>query len=86
MYNIRNYQADVVGVGRDGVLRTTGPIAYTQAITPLLNSCPHRLAGTHLDLGLQYNIDDTGGDVASHLRFFRVHYTFLNEPLVLPDA
>ena len=85
MYNIRNYERDVIGIGRQGVLRTTGPIAYTQAITPLLHSHPHRLAGTHLDLGLQYNLDDAKGNVLSHLKFFKVHYTYLKEPVVLPN-
>ena len=37
MWNIDNYSIEHHGVGKPGVLRTTGPIAYTKAITPLVD-------------------------------------------------
>ena len=78
--NIRAYSVDVYGVGQLGVLRTTGPFAYTHGIRPYLNSCPHRLAGSHVDLGLAYSM--LQGD--SHKQLFKAHYTALSEPVVLP--
>ncbi len=40
--NIDRYNPELHGVGKPGVLRVTGPIAYTLAIVPLLDSYPHR--------------------------------------------
>ena len=79
MSNIRNYDVDTHGVGQMGVLRTTGPIAYTQAIGPLLPSVPHRLAGNHLDLNMRYSI--YGG--VTHRDVIKQHYIARQEPVVL---
>ena len=78
--NIRGYRVDLHGVGQLGVLRTTGPIAYTYGIRPYLNSCAHRLAGSHMELGLVYSVFQGDG----HKQLFKAHYTALNEPVVLP--
>ena len=78
--NIREYKVELHGVGQLGVLRTTGPIAYTYGIRPYLNSCAHRLAGSHMELGLAYSV--FRGD--SHKQLFKTHYTALTEPVVLP--
>lgn len=84
MERIESYDRALVGTGREGILRTTGPVAYTQALVPLLASYPHRLAGDHLELGLQYNILE-GQGVGSHLQLFpKRHYSLLDEPVVLP--
>lgn len=79
MSNIRNYDVATHGVGQLGVLRTTGPIAYTQAIGPLLPSEAHRLAGTHADLHLRYSIYDG----VTHRRVIQQHYIDRQEPVVL---
>jgi len=42
MAKLRGYSMRRDGVGKFGVLRTTGPIAYTKAIEPLLDQHPHR--------------------------------------------
>ncbi len=41
-HNILNYSPNYFGVGRIGVLRTTGPIAFTQAVAPMLPNYPFR--------------------------------------------
>jgi mannosyltransferase OCH1-like enzyme len=43
LHNIENYHPVHSGVGQAGVIRTTGPIAYTQAIRPLLSHHQYRL-------------------------------------------
>lgn len=84
LHNIQQYDFAVEGGGRAAVLRCTGPIAYTRAILPLLPTYPHRLAGTHIDLGLRYSQVEDGGSIYSHLQFFGTHYSQLTEPVVLP--
>ncbi len=78
--NIKNYRPETYGVGTYGVVNTTGPIAYSQAIMPLLTGAPHRLAGSHLDIGLVYN---KGGALTHRTQFDKKHYSDLTEPVVL---
>jgi len=52
--NIRDYNARHGGVGASGVLRTTGPIAYTLAIERLLDRHEHRVVDIH-ELGFRYS-------------------------------
>lgn len=61
--NISRYDALNGGVGASGVLRTTGPIAYTLAIQPILLGCPHRMVDIH-DFGFRYTCfsNDLGRD------------------------
>ena len=79
MSNIRNYDVHTHGVGQMGVLRTTGPIAYTHAIGPLLPSEAHRLAGTHTEIQLRYSIYDG----ATHQSMLKQHYIGRKEPVIL---
>lgn len=83
LYNIDHYVPSVHGVGKDGVLRLTGPIAYTQAITPLIRSQPHRLVRSFTDLGLRYSIYDRED---RHVRLFKTHYSQLRTPVVALGA
>lgn len=83
--NIRQYDPERSGVGQLGVLATTGPIAYTLAIRPILSSTPHRLAGSHLDMGLVYNCLGEQG-VDAHHSLFKTHYSRLREPVILPAS
>lgn len=66
-----------MAVGRNGVLRTTGPIAYTLAVEPILNDHPYRLASLE-ELGSYYSLTD-GYD---HLASFKSHYSQLKKPVV----
>ncbi|MBY9064032.1 hypothetical protein K7957_13895 [Sphingomonas yunnanensis] len=76
--NIDGYRPWRVGVGRNGVLRTTGPIAYTRAIAPLLARYPHRLLRSPAEIGLHYSIADT----YDHRSVFPTHYSTLTTPVV----
>lgn len=77
--NIDIYSPTIHGVGRYGVFRLTGPVAYSLAIGPLLNSYPSRLCNYKSDLGLIYSIFD---NVTEHRKLFKSHYALLKNPIV----
>lgn len=81
--NIDVYSPTLHGVGRYGVFRLTGPIAYSMAIGPLLDYHPHRLCGFDCDyreeLGLNYSIFPDHND---HRKLFSTHYALLKEPII----
>ena len=52
--NIDSYRPWLDGTGKIGVLRVSGPIAYTLAIHPLLGSHSHRKLRTNTELNLSY--------------------------------
>lgn len=68
------------GVGRMGVLRTTGPIAYTLAVQPLLSTAPHRFT-TEAAIGASMSITDY-----SHADVFKRHYSMLKVPVARLSA
>lgn len=74
--NVLNYRP-WHSVGRNGVLRTTGPIAYTLAVHPLLNDHPHRLVSAD-EIGAYPSMMD-GYD---HFDVFKRHYSTLDVPVV----
>ncbi|MES2634959.1 MAG: glycosyltransferase [Pseudomonadota bacterium] len=81
--NIARYDAARDGVGRQGVLRVTGPIAYSLAIAAHFKPALHRFVPTHEELGLVYSTVDSQGK-GTHMRLLsHRHYTTLEEPLVL---
>lgn len=80
MGNIARYNPLLHDTGKGGVLRVTGPIAYTQSITPLLQTYKYRLVDSQGDLGLIYSIFGTTSNLA-HKSIFRFHYTELQEPV-----
>ena len=81
--NIASYSPILHGTGRLGVLRLTGPIAYTQAIMPILTSHPHRFVSHERDLRFIYSIfGDRPG--LEHHQIFARHYSQLTEPVVVP--
>lgn len=69
--NIEHYRPWLAGVGRNGVLRTTGPIAYTVAIQPIMNEHEHRLYQSSRLLSLEYSM----GSDYDHLSVFKSHYS-----------
>jgi mannosyltransferase OCH1-like enzyme len=75
--NLRTYNPGLHGVGQRGVLRVTGPIAYTRAIQPLLERHPHRVVDSRADLGFAYSIYGKEG----HKQVFGGHYSELREPI-----
>lgn len=77
--NIARYRPWTGGVGKRGVLRTTGPVAYTLAIAPLLQAVPHRRFGNERELGLTDNIFGEG----NHRGLFKTHYALNAAPIVV---
>ncbi len=78
--NIDVYNPGLHGAGQYGVLRVTGPIAYTLAISPHLNTHSYRMVDSYSDIGLRYSIY---GD-ERHVTLFKDHYSILNDPIVMP--
>ncbi len=66
--NIDNYQPDLDGVGKMGVLRVTGPIAFTLAIEPCRKKYPVQLRRCREEFGFEYSIF---GREFSHKNLFK---------------
>ena len=77
--NIDNYTPWRCGVGKDGVLRLTGPIAYTLAIHPLRAKYQHRYERFCNDCGLIYTILQ---DENHHKIILKNHYSKQVEPII----
>lgn len=77
--NIDSYDAVKHGVGGMGVLRTTGPIAYTLAIVPLLKEYPHRFINIQKEFKFGYSCLEQ----YEHRKLSKTHYTVLKEPVIL---
>jgi hypothetical protein len=71
------------GTGGKGVLKLTGPIAYTLAITPLLDRHDHRRVGNERDIGVQYSFYPS---VVQHRALFRTHYSGNSSSIVLMEG
>jgi hypothetical protein len=92
LHNINNYKPSANLLGRNGILRVTGPIAWTQSIFTTITS--NRTEGDfHVriensrDLCLVYSIFDIpeqSDGLMRHRHVFRDHYTKREEPVVLP--
>jgi mannosyltransferase OCH1-like enzyme len=80
--NIALYRPERVGTGKLGVLRTTGPIAYTLAIDAIRERHVYRYVCAEQDLGLHYSICADHGNGTEHARFFTVHYSQLTHPVI----
>jgi inositol phosphorylceramide mannosyltransferase catalytic subunit len=76
--NIDNYRPWLHGTGTLGVLRLTGPIAYTIAIHPLLPTAFYREVKNETDVSLEYNIYKT----TSHKLVLKTNYRLLTESVV----
>lgn len=79
--NIDRYDPASDGVGKIGVLKLTGPIAYTKAIAPLLGLYPHRLVNAEA-CHLRYSVlvDDQGSTTHKKLGYSR--YRKSRRPIV----
>ncbi len=78
--NIESYRSYNQGVGKIGVLRTTGPVAYTLSILPFLKKFPYRFVDIQKDLGFSFSIYDGS---SFHKSVFKNHYSTLKEPLII---
>jgi hypothetical protein len=79
--NLERYRPFADGVGRSGVLRVTGPIAYTLAIAPILERHVHRWWENDEQTGLIYNCVKPD-DAEFYQTQFPVHYSRPNRPVV----
>jgi hypothetical protein len=77
--NIEHYNPVLHNTGKDGVVRLTGPIAYTLAIAPLLQKYRHRRVTSHEDLSLTYSVFEKRG--STHRTMFKSYYSRLKEPI-----
>lgn len=75
---IHHYRARKETIGWKGVLNLTGPIAYTQAIAPVLQHHPHRRIPNEAVAGLQFSVLPA----ASHQQLFDKHYSQNTLPIV----
>jgi len=74
--NIDKYNPWFDGTGGTGVLKLTGPVAYTLAIYPILGQHKHRVIDTDV-IGLQYN-----ALAKSHKVIFKSHYLSQTESII----
>lgn len=75
-YNIDNYNPITDGVGKFGVLKTTGPIPYTHGINSEITKHEHRVLDSR-DSGLKYSIYEGN----SHSKVIR-NYRDMNSPII----
>jgi len=78
--NIATYNPFSDGIGRKGVLRMTGPIAYTLAIHSIRAAHPHRYVKFESDIGFEYSIY---GNPFSHRVQFGPHYSLATQPIII---
>lgn len=78
LHNIDTYIPGLHGTGKPGVLRVTGPIAYSLAIHRIRSAHPHRLVNSQKDLGLQYSVMK----VDSHKTQFKSHYSLQTHSVI----
>lgn len=75
---IGRYRARRETVGWKGVLNLTGPIAYTRAITPILQQHPHRRIAHEKAIELEFSILPS----SNHQQLFGKHYSRNSSPIV----
>lgn len=76
--NIENYSVFKQRVGYGGILRTTGPIVYTNAIDDVYDGSGIRFAGNNEVNGVIYR-----DDVSYPVRNLSLHYTTKNSPVIM---
>lgn len=81
LQNIEQYSKRKCGAGKNGVLRLTGPIAYTRAIQPILGLAAHRRV-VCIEAGFLYA---ASGSTERHVLNDKLHYSRLSHPIVVPD-
>lgn len=79
--NIDSYSTTKFGVGKTGVLHTTGPIPYTIAIHSIMNSFSHRWVDAKT-AGIKYNSLTETGEGQPHVELFNTHYSSFAVPVI----
>ncbi len=78
--NLRTYNPFFNHTGRWGVMSVTGPVAYSNAILPILKDHQHRLERSNDDLNLVYSIYSDTIEVKHH-NLYKHHYSSVNESI-----
>jgi len=81
LFNIKHYDKNIIGVGKIGVLRLSGPIIYTQTIFSMLGKYKYRIINSR-EQGLVYSIYEEAGKKGFHT-FSDDHYSRQKEPIIL---
>lgn len=82
--NIQNYNPFIHDFGSWGVFNLTGPIAYSEAIYPILSQHPYSYYHDHIEIGLEYCAISTTNKLAGHQAIFKKkHYSKLKESVVI---
>lgn len=82
--NMDEYNFHRDGGGRLAVLKLTGPIAYTRAITPLLPYYDHREVNNHEYIGLEYSCVQNPLKFFAHAKLIgKTHYSDLKSPIII---
>jgi inositol phosphorylceramide mannosyltransferase catalytic subunit len=80
LFNIKHYNKTLMGTGKIGVLRLSGPIIYTQTIFNMIGKYSCRIINSR-DQGLIYSIYEEMGKRGHHT-LTNTHYSKQNEPIV----
>ena len=78
---IDSYRPWADGTGKLGVLKLTGPIMYTHAITPIIDDHPRVIVANEAAIGLNYSVVA----VDAHKDFFKRHYSSSDAPVIQPS-
>lgn len=79
---INNYDIKTHGIGRRGVLLTTGPIIYTLSILSYLKDIKHRFVDIENEFKIEYTVFNKHHE---HNNLFKKHYSKLTTPVVLKN-
>lgn len=86
LYNIDHYHPWTKGVGLWGTVKTTGPLAYTQAIYETIQhmpDVPYRFLESALDLGIEYSIFDRGSELRGHRNAIPTYHHLMDSVIIL---
>lgn len=83
--NAEQYNPSRDGVGKVGVLKMTGPIAYTKAITPIIADHPHRMLEIE-DEGFRYSVLLRDDNKSFHRKLAKRHYVKATAPILKVSA
>ena len=89
IHNILNYKYTINNVGKDAVLRMTGPICFTFAIKYLIDSGMknYSFKPDNYNKKLIYNCLSMKNPFShTHIKVFKKHYSTCKEPLILNDT
>lgn len=83
--NIDNYDLVKDGVGKAGVIKITGPTAYTLAIRSIQAKHDYRYVDIE-DLGFQYSVIGAPDNELAHASLFKNHYASIRPPIVMLEV